>query len=81
MSFFNIEKEKSEKMFKVGDLVWGPTKGCSAWPGKIIEAYEDRVSVKWFGLEKSSSNLNYESLQTLTEGLDAHHQAQKKSRT
>ncbi|KAJ8930124.1 hypothetical protein NQ314_017089, partial [Rhamnusium bicolor] len=72
---------KSPHTFIVGDLVWGPAKGCPAWPGKIIEVHDVNVSVKWFGSEKYVSKIECSSLQTLSEGLDAHHQARKKSRT
>ncbi|KAJ8922042.1 hypothetical protein NQ315_008682, partial [Exocentrus adspersus] len=67
--------------FVVGDLVWGPARGCAAWPGKIVEAHEDTVSVQWFGSERFVSKVESSALQTLSEGLDAHHRARKKSRT
>ncbi|KAJ8974367.1 hypothetical protein NQ317_002967, partial [Molorchus minor] len=76
-------KKGNEKVreFIVGDLVWGPAKGCPAWPGKIVETHDDTVSVKWFGSEKCISKIECSSLQTLSEGLDLHHQARKKNRT
>ncbi|EEZ98164.1 methyl-CpG-binding domain protein 5 isoform X2 [Tribolium castaneum] len=77
----NEKREKSEHDFVVGDLVWGPAKASPAWPGKIIQVDGNDVSVKWFGSEKLITKLDRGSLQTLTEGLDAHHQARKKCRT
>lgn len=67
--------------FVVGDLIWGPAKTYPAWPGKIIEVDGNEVSVKWFGSDKFITKLDTSSLQTLSEGLDAHHQARKKCRT
>nr|XP_023017334.1 nuclear receptor coactivator 6-like isoform X1 [Leptinotarsa decemlineata] len=82
--FEDDEEEKNNiqtKRFTLGELVWGPAKGCSAWPGKIIKLHDASVSVKWFGSEKFVSEIDCHSLQTLSEGLDAHHQARKKLRT
>lgn len=69
--------------FVVGDLVWGPAHGCPSWPGKLIEfvdGAEGRVLVRWFGGDKAPSEVELTALQTLSEGLDAHHRARKKCR-
>lgn len=85
-NFVYVESRKdddtSTKTFVVGDLVWGPTKNCSSWPGKIVEVNDDNnVTVRWFGTEKYESKVDRRSLQTLTEGLDCQHQSRKKTRT
>ena len=67
--------------FAAGDLVWGPARGCPAWPGKVVDLCEDKVTVMWFGGDKSPTEVDPCNLQTLSEGLDAHHQAGKKTRT
>lgn len=79
---FGLEtgKAESKSSFDVGDLVWGPTKGFPAWPGKIVDVDGEGVSVMWFG-EKLVTKIEPGKLQTLTEGLDAHHQARTKART
>ncbi|CAG9823988.1 unnamed protein product, partial [Phaedon cochleariae] len=69
------------KPFAVGELVWGPAEGRPFWPGKIVEARDRLVLVKWFGTEKPVAVMERERLQTLTEGLEAHHRARKKWRT
>lgn len=69
--------------FVVGDLLWGPAHGCPSWPGKLVEfvdGAEGRVLVKWFGGDKAPSEVELTALQTLSEGLDAHHRARKKCR-
>ncbi|KAF7270859.1 hypothetical protein GWI33_016197 [Rhynchophorus ferrugineus] len=68
-------------LFTVGDLVWGPTKGSSAWPGKIVAVENNIATVKWFGSEKDMSKVNIENLHTLSQGLEEHHRARKKART
>ena len=82
---WSLDNEKPETQtvhnFVVGDLVWGPSKTSPAWPGKIIEVNGNDVSVKWFGSDKLVTKLDKGALQTLTEGLDAHHHARKKCRT
>lgn len=75
------EVPKLKHNFVTGDLVWGPAKGHSSWPGKIIGLSDEKVIVQWFGTEKIKSVIDPRTLQTLSEGLDAHHQARKKSRT
>ncbi|KAI4460054.1 hypothetical protein MML48_6g00010088 [Holotrichia oblita] len=72
---------KSPHNFVTGDLVWGPAKGCPAWPGKVTQVCDDKVVVRWFGGDKTLTEVDPCHLQTLTEGLDAHHRARKKSRT
>lgn len=70
------------RSFSVGELVWGPVRGFPAWPGKVIEAPEDSrpiqvdcVWVHWFGGRTEWVAVN--RLKTLSEGLEAHHRAQK----
>lgn len=65
----------------MGDLVWGPTKNCSSWPGKITEVHNGSVTIKWFGTEKFESKIDNRMLQTLSEGLDTQHQSRKETRT
>ncbi|XP_030753957.1 uncharacterized protein LOC115880805 isoform X1 [Sitophilus oryzae] len=74
---------KCKRQFIVGDLIWGPAKTSSAWPGKIvaIEQKQNLATVQWFGREKYISKVNIACLHTLSEGLDAHHRARKKTRT
>ncbi|CAG9765280.1 unnamed protein product [Ceutorhynchus assimilis] len=89
MDLFDDDDDKQEQgsdqtkkqEFKIGDLVWGPTKGSSSWPGKIVQITKELASVKWFGIEKNLSKIKIDTLQTLTEGLDSHHRARKKART
>lgn len=71
-----------EHNFCVGDVVWGAANGCQLWPGKIIKFNDDneKAFVHWFGGDKSTSIVQVTTLQTLTQGLDAHHQARKKCR-
>lgn len=73
------------RSFSVGELVWGPVRGFPAWPGKVIEAPEDSrtipvdcVWVHWFGGRAEWVTVN--RLKTLSEGLEAHHRAQKEVR-
>lgn len=84
MNFVYVDKGKGEtaaKTFVIGDLVWGPTKNCSSWPGKITEVHNGCVTVRWFGTEKFKSKIDNDLLQTLTEGLDSQHHSRKKTRT
>ncbi|KAF2904751.1 hypothetical protein ILUMI_01421 [Ignelater luminosus] len=87
LSLFEDDEEdekqdpKSPHSFVTGDLVWGPARGRPAWPGKLMEVCnDDTVLVKWFGGDKSLTKVDPCSLQTLTEGLDAHHRARKNCR-
>lgn len=67
----------------MGDVVWGAVHGCPSWPGKLVEfgdKREGKVWVRWFGRDKAPSEVDVTTLQTLTEGLDAHHRARKKCR-
>lgn len=75
------DSDRPKHEFKLGDLVWGPTKGSSSWPGKIVHITKDLAQVKWFGCEKNLSKIKIGQLQTLTEGFESHHQAGKKART
>lgn len=61
--------------------MWGPAKGCPAWPGKLLQVQDDKVIVKWFGGDKTLTEVDPCNLQTLSEGLEAHHRARKRSRT
>ncbi|XP_037964771.2 uncharacterized protein LOC105387937 isoform X1 [Plutella xylostella] len=71
--------EKSK--FAVGDLIWGPVKGYTSWPGKLVDRCEDgRWSVRWFGADKAAGTAEDARLMTLSEGLEAHHAARTKHR-
>lgn len=71
---------------KVGDLIWGATRGCDAWPGKIVIGPDgeptpsDCVWVKWFGGRQNTEMMLCSTLKSLSEGLEAHHAAQKDTR-
>lgn len=75
-------------MFSVGNLVWGAVRGHTAWPGKIVPApnassppQSDATSwVRWFGGKPSVELVQISSLKSLSEGLEAHHKAQKDNR-
>lgn len=74
-------------MFSVGNLVWGAVRGHTAWPGKIVPApnssspQSDTTSwVRWFGGKPSVELVQISSLKSLSEGLEAHHKAQKDNR-
>ncbi|XP_055315430.1 uncharacterized protein DDB_G0283357 isoform X2 [Sitodiplosis mosellana] len=80
--------------FSVGELVWGdpsrgPVRGHTAWPGKIVKnpttnSYTPQSDstcwVRWFGGKPSIELVQISSLKSLSEGLDAHHKAQKDNR-
>ncbi|KAL7723368.1 hypothetical protein ACLKA6_002652 [Drosophila palustris] len=79
------------RTFAIGELIWGPARGHPAWPGKIVKMPDgvctpsqqfDHVWVQWFGSggRSSSELIPVNSLQSLSEGLDAHHKAQKDTR-
>ncbi|XP_044726816.1 putative uncharacterized protein DDB_G0271606 [Chrysoperla carnea] len=69
--------------FMPGELVWGPAHGCPAWPGKLVDGPKEtngRLWVRWFGGDKVPTAIDPVLLQTLTQGLDAHHRARKNCR-
>lgn len=72
--------------FTIGDLIWGATRGCDAWPGKIVNGPDgeptssDCVWVKWFGGRQNTEIMLCNTLKSLSEGLEAHHAAQKDTR-
>lgn len=72
--------------FKVGDLIWGATRGSDAWPGKVVNGPEgepissDCVWVKWFGGRQNTEMMLCSKLKSLSEGLEAHHAALKDTR-
>lgn len=72
--------------FTIGDLIWGAARGSDAWPGKVVTSPDgeptssDCVWVKWFGGRQNTEIVLCSSLKTLSEGLEAHHAAQKDSR-
>ncbi|XP_014366792.2 uncharacterized protein LOC106717442 [Papilio machaon] len=67
--------------FDVGDLVWGPVKGYTSWPGKLEARNADgKWSVRWFGADKTLGCVDHSRLLTLSEGLEAHHAARTKHR-
>lgn len=72
--------------FCVGELVWGAARGHPAWPGKVVIAPDggatpcDSVWVRWFGSRPNIELVAISSLKSLSEGLEAHHKAQKNIR-
>lgn len=72
--------------FCIGELVWGSARGHPAWPGKIVSPPEgvatssDSTWVQWFGGRPNVELVSTNSLKSLSEGLDAHHKAQKDTR-
>lgn len=75
--------------FAINELVWGPARGHPAWPGKIMmppdgvvaATSSDSTWVQWFGGRPHHIELvNVSALKSLSEGLDAHHRAQKDTR-
>ncbi|XP_055633958.1 mucin-2 isoform X3 [Toxorhynchites rutilus septentrionalis] len=75
------------RSFNVGELVWGAVRGFPAWPGKVIESPQDGsitpidcVWVRWFGGRPNTEMVAVIGLKTLSEGLEAHHRAQKDAR-
>lgn len=81
------KKEQQQATFKVGDLIWGVTRGCDAWPGKIVNGSEHEATssscvwVKWFGGRQNVEMVQCSTLKSLSEGLEAHHAARKETRT
>lgn len=66
-----------------GDLVWGAVRGSPAWPGQVVGAVGpgELITVRWFGgMSTSPTRVRAADLQTLSEGLDAHHRASNNSR-
>ncbi|XP_030370396.1 chromatin modification-related protein eaf-1 [Scaptodrosophila lebanonensis] len=79
------------RSFAIGELIWGPARGHPAWPGKIVKMPDgmctpskqfDHVCVQWFGGggRSTSELIPVNLLQSLSEGLEAHHKAQKDTR-
>lgn len=77
---------QSTSNFKIGDLIWGATRGCDAWPGKVVNGPDgepnssDAVWVKWFGGRQNIELMQCSKLKSLSEGLEAHHAALKDTR-
>jgi len=71
-----VDMSHSKVELKIGDLIWGHQKGYSAWPGKIVSAFEvkenstenGKVWIQWFG-EHTHSQMEVHSLKSLEEGL------------
>lgn len=80
--------------FTVGELVWGAARGHPSLPGKIVPAPSGdgggsggdsspngrSVWVRWFGGRPVIELVSMASLKSLSEGLEAHHRAQKDTR-
>lgn len=70
----------------IGELIWGAARGHPAWPGKIVSAPpgvftpNDSTWVRWFGGRNNVEMVAISSLKSLSDGLDAHHKAQKDTR-
>lgn len=74
-----------QRTFAVGELIWGPARGFPAWPGKVVKILDNQtesVWVQWFGGGGRSNTeiMAIRLLQSLSEGLEAHHKAQKDTR-
>ncbi|KAI8131030.1 Methyl-CpG-binding domain protein 5 [Lucilia cuprina] len=74
-----------QRTFSVGELIWGPARGFPAWPGKVVKILDNQsesVWVQWFGGGGRSNTeiMAIHLLQSLSEGLEAHHKAQKDTR-
>ncbi|KAL0271088.1 UNVERIFIED_CONTAM: hypothetical protein PYX00_008298 [Menopon gallinae] len=81
--FDNEGKNEEKETLSEGDLVWGSVRGSSAWPGKLVGPItpDGRVMVRWFGGHISSpTRVNINQLQSLSQGLEAHHKASNKGR-
>lgn len=80
------ERDPSTSEFDIGELIWGAARGHPAWPGKIVSAPpgattpNDSTWVRWFGGRTNVEMVTIQSLKSLSEGLDAHHKAQKDTR-
>lgn len=80
--------EHTTQAFAVNELVWGPVRGHPAWPGKVVSPPDgvatttsDSTWVQWFGGRPHHIELvAITALKSLSEGLDAHHRAQKDTR-
>lgn len=72
----------SKEKLSEGDLVWGPVRGSPAWPGKLIglNGTGGKAVVRWFGCNSSPTKVNISQLQSLSQGLEAHHRASNKGR-
>lgn len=78
--------------FAIGELIWGPSRGYPAWPGKVVNVETDEQSqtangelavwVQWFsgGGRIITELIAITSLHSLSDGLEAHHKAQKDTR-
>lgn len=82
---------QSNHNFHAGELIWGPVRGYNAWPGKVISPPNGETTsttdddpptcwVQWFGRRATTALMRCSSLKSLSEGLDAHHRAQRNSR-
>lgn len=75
-----------QPMYSPGELIWGSARGHPAWPGKIVNSPDgtstpnDSAWVQWFGGRPNVELVSTQTLKTLSEGLDAHHKAQKDTR-
>jgi hypothetical protein len=81
-----IPTTSTQAAFTIGDLIWGATRGSDAWPGKVVDGPageptpSDCVWVKWFGGRQNTEIMLSNTLKSLSEGLEAHHAAQKDNR-
>ena len=66
--------------FQDGELVWGPHGNFPSWPGKLIRFDgSSKVMVCWFG-NKDTTQVDTQTLKSLSDGLEAHHRERKKLR-
>jgi len=64
-----------------GDIIWGPHGNFPSWPGKLMATAEDAAAVKvcWFG-SCEETEVDTTQLQSLSDGLEAHHRERKRLR-
>lgn len=84
--FVDEEEEQHDSSLEVqegfqdGELVWGPHGNFPSWPGKLIRSdCSTKVLVCWFG-NKDTTQVDTETLKSLSDGLEAHHRERKKLR-
>ncbi|PIK52814.1 putative methyl-CpG-binding domain protein 5-like [Apostichopus japonicus] len=83
ISSTEIPSRALRRHFETGDLVWGQLRGHTSWPGKLVSDGDvkgqtrkehGKVWVMWFG-DHSFAQVEPDKLKTLSEGLEAHHNA------
>ncbi|XP_037029921.1 methyl-CpG-binding domain protein 5 isoform X2 [Bradysia coprophila] len=89
LSNSHVITQGNQSKMRPDSHVWGAARGHPAWPGKIVsppETYKgvatssDSTWVQWFGGRPNVELVSINSLKSLSEGLEAHHKAQKDTR-